>query len=211
MSSPVELELVRGGWVRMTANATSDGGSIIFFSDFTAIKEREEVLRKAKRDAEAAYAAKTRFLANMGHELRTPLNAIIGFSEIIHGELFGDMGNSRYLDYSADILRSGRHLLAVINSVLDLSKSESGRMILDLQDVDLRDILEDCATMVEKQAAEAGLEFTICELDAGLQAAAAIPPSCARFFSTSFPMRSNSRPAAAMSGSKPSATPPESR
>jgi signal transduction histidine kinase len=169
MSSPVELELVRGGWVRMTANPTSDGGSILFFSDFTAIKEREEVLRKAKRDAEAAYAAKSRFLANMGHELRTPLNAIIGFSEIIHGELFGAMNNSRYLDYSADILRSGRHLLAVINSVLDLSKSESGRMILDLQEVDLRDILEDCAAMVEKQAAEAGLEFTICELDAGFR------------------------------------------
>ncbi len=61
----------------------------------------------------------------MSHELRTPLNAIIGFSEIIHGQLFGDVGNARYLDYSSDILRSGRHLLAVINSVLDLSKSES--------------------------------------------------------------------------------------
>ncbi|MGC1375494.1 MAG: histidine kinase dimerization/phospho-acceptor domain-containing protein, partial [Anaerolineales bacterium] len=121
-SGHAELELADGRWVRMTANATSEGGSIIFFSDFTAIKEREENLRKAKQEAEAANAAKTRFLANMSHELRTPLNAIIGFSEIINGQLFGDLGSVRYLDYSGDILRSGRHLLEVINSVLDLSK-----------------------------------------------------------------------------------------
>jgi signal transduction histidine kinase len=163
-SNQVELELIGGGWVRMTANSTSDGGSILFFSDFTAIKEREDVLRKAKQEAEAAYAAKTRFLANMGHELRTPLNAIIGFSEIIHGELFGAVGNMRYLDYSADILRSGRRLLAVINSVLDLSKSESGKMVLDVQDVDMSHILEDCAATAKEQAAEAGLAFTVCEM-----------------------------------------------
>ena len=156
-----ELELADGRWVRMTANATSEGGSIIFFSDFTAIKEREENLRKAKLEAEAANAAKTRFLANMSHELRTPLNAIIGFSEIINGQMFGELGNARYLDYSGDILRSGRHLLDVINSVLDLSKSESGKMILDIRDVDMREILRDCATMVGEQAAEAGLEFAL--------------------------------------------------
>ena len=168
-SAQVELELVRGGWVRMASNPTSEGGSILFFSDFTAIKEREEVLRKAKQDAEAAYAAKTRFLANMGHELRTPLNAIIGFSEIIHGELFGAVGNARYLDYSADIMRSGRNLLAVINSVLDLSKSESGKMFLDVQDVDMSHLLEDCATAARVQAAEAGLDFSIWEMDPALK------------------------------------------
>ena len=126
-SGHTELELSNGRWVRMTANATSEGGSIIFFSDFTAIKEREENLRKAKLEAEAANAAKTRFLANISHELRTPLNAIIGFSEIINGQMFGELGNARYIDYSSDILRSGRHLLDVINSVLDLSRSETGR------------------------------------------------------------------------------------
>ena len=97
----------------------------------------------------------------MSHELRTPLNAIIGFSEIINGQMFGELGNARYLDYSSDILRSGRHLLDVINSVLDLSKSETGKMILDVQDVDMREVLKDCAIMVGEQAAEAGLEFAI--------------------------------------------------
>ena len=165
---PAELELADGRWVRMTASATSEGGSIIFFSDFTAIKEREENLRKAKMEAEAANAAKTRFLANMSHELRTPLNAIIGFSEIINGQLFGALGNARYLDYSGDILRSGRHLLDVINSVLDLSKSETGKMILDIRDVDMREILKDCVTMVGEQAREAGLEFAVRGLETEL-------------------------------------------
>lgn len=168
-ASQVELQLASGTWVRMAASPTSEGGFILFFSDFTAIKEREEGLRKAKQDAEAAYAAKTRFLANMGHELRTPLNAIIGFSEIIKGELFGAVGNARYLDYSADIFRSGRHLLAVINSVLDLSKSESGKMILDIQNVDMREVIEDCAAMMEEQAAEAGLDFTLVETEDDLR------------------------------------------
>jgi signal transduction histidine kinase/HAMP domain-containing protein len=163
-----ELELVDGRWIRMTASATSEGGSIIFLSDFTMIKDREESLRRATREAEAANAAKTRFLANMSHELRTPLNAIIGFSEIIHGQLFGDIGNERYLDYSGDILRSGRHLLDVINSVLDLSKSEAGKMVLDRKPIDMREMLKDCVTMVREQLAEARLSFTVSGLDAEL-------------------------------------------
>jgi signal transduction histidine kinase/HAMP domain-containing protein len=163
-----ELELADGRWIRMTASATSEGGSIIFLSDFTIIKDREESLRRATREAEAANAAKTRFLANMSHELRTPLNAIIGFSEIISGQLFGDVGNPRYLDYSGDILRSGRHLLDVINSVLDLSKSESGKMVLDLKPVDMREVLNDCATMVREQLAAANLSFEVAGLDRSL-------------------------------------------
>jgi signal transduction histidine kinase/HAMP domain-containing protein len=169
MANQAELQLASGCWVRMTASPTSEGGFILFFSDFTTIKDREEGLRKAKQDAEAAYAAKTRFLANMGHELRTPLNAIIGFSEIIKGELFGVVGNARYLDYSADIFRSGRHLLAVINSVLDLSKSESGKMILEIQNVDMCEVIEDCAAMTQEQAAEAGLDFTIVDTEDDLR------------------------------------------
>ena len=166
-----ELELADGRWIRMTASATSEGGSIIFLSDFTMIKDREESLRRATREAEAANAAKTRFLANMSHELRTPLNAIIGFSEIIHGQLFGQIGNARYLDYSGDILRSGRHLLDVINSVLDLSKSEAGKMVLDLKPVEMGQVLKDCVTMVREQLADAKLHFEVSGLDEELSLA----------------------------------------
>jgi signal transduction histidine kinase len=122
-------------------------------------------MRAAKQEAEAANAGKTRFLANMSHELRTPLNAIIGFSEIISGELFGKLANDRYLDYSKDILRSGRHLLAVINDVLDLVKSESGKMSLRSQELDMRDVLEDCVSMMREQCQAAGLTLTVRGLD----------------------------------------------
>jgi signal transduction histidine kinase len=164
-SGHAELELADGRWLRMTGSATSEGGSIFFLSDFTAIKEREESLRRAKREAEAANASKSRFLANMSHELRTPLNAIIGFSEIISGQFFGEVGNERYLDYSGDILRSGRHLLAVINDVLDLSKSEAGKMVLMSRATDMADVLSDCIAMVREQCADAGLHFSAAGLD----------------------------------------------
>ena len=167
-SGHAELELADGRWLRMTVSATSEGGSIIFLSDFTAIKEREESLRRAKAEAERANASKTRFLANMSHELRTPLNAIIGFSEIINHQLFGPLGNEKYADYSGDILRSGRHLLAVINDVLDLSKSEAGKMALSAREMDMRDVLDDCAAMVREQCAAAGLNFETVGLDAHL-------------------------------------------
>ena len=157
-SGHAELELADGRWLRMTGNATSEGGSIIFLSDFTSIKDREESLRRAKREAEAANASKTRFFTNMSHELRTPLNAIIGFSEIISGQLFGKLGHERYLDYSYDILRSGRHLLSVINDVLDLSKSESNRLILESKPVDMRYVLKDCVAMMRVQRGRAQLD-----------------------------------------------------
>jgi signal transduction histidine kinase/HAMP domain-containing protein len=164
-SGHAELELADGRWLRMTGNATSEGGSIIFLSDFTAIKEREEHLRRAKAEAERANASKTRFLANMSHELRTPLNAIIGFSEIISGQFFGKIGNERYVEYSGDILRSGRHLLAVINDVLDLSKSESGKLTLEAAPLDMRQVLKDCIAMVREQCADSGHALVAPDLE----------------------------------------------
>ncbi|HEX3808679.1 MAG TPA: ATP-binding protein [Rhizomicrobium sp.] len=152
-----ERQLLDGRWLRFNASRTSEGGIILFLSDFTEIKSREESYRVAKQQAEAASAAKSRFVANMSHELRTPLNAIIGFSEIISGQLFGALGNARYADYAQDILRSGRHLLDIINSVLDLAKSEAGKMALSAEPVDLRYVLLDCVKMLREQCAAAGL------------------------------------------------------
>ncbi len=160
-----EHRLADGRWIRISVNPTSEGGKIVFVSDFTEIKQREESFKQAKQDAEAASAAKSRFLANMSHELRTPLNAIIGFSEILNGQIFGALGNARYVEYSGDILRSGRHLLDVINSVLDLSKSEAGKMELKPQAIDLADVLADCVRMVAEQCAEAKLELVVTGLD----------------------------------------------
>ncbi|HXC56309.1 MAG TPA: ATP-binding protein [Rhizomicrobium sp.] len=160
-----EHRLGDGRWVRLSVDPTSENGKIIFVSDFTDIKQREESFRQAKQDAEAASAAKSRFLANMSHELRTPLNAIIGFSEILSGQVFGALGNPRYVEYSGDIMRSGRHLLEVINSVLDLSKSEAGKMELKPQPVDLADVLNDSARMMAEQCAEAKLKLVVSGLD----------------------------------------------
>jgi len=154
-----------GRWVRLSESPTHDGGRIVFVSDFTTIKEREERYRLAQRAAEAANAAKSRFLANMSHELRTPLNAIIGFSEVITEQLFGPVANARYLDFATDILRSGRHLLDVINSVLDLSKSEAGKLTLRAEPVDLRFVLKDCTKMIAGQCEEAGIVFAASGLD----------------------------------------------
>ena len=160
-----EQRLSDGRWVRITVCPTSDGGRIIFVSDFTQIKEREQSYKQAKKEAEAASAAKSRFLANMSHELRTPLNAIIGFSEILFAQLFGPLGNPRYGEYAGDIMRSGRHLLEVINSVLDLSKSDAGKMELRRQPVDLADVLGDSVRMIAEQCRSAGLTLAVSGLD----------------------------------------------
>jgi signal transduction histidine kinase len=85
----------------------------------------------AVNEAELANRAKSSFLANMSHELRTPLNAILGFSEVMKDQHLGPVHNPRYLSYAADIHNSGRHLLAIINDVLDLAKIEAGKMSLD--------------------------------------------------------------------------------
>ncbi|MGE0746839.1 MAG: ATP-binding protein [Rhodospirillales bacterium] len=154
-----EYLLTDGRWVRISRSNTRDGGFFLFVSDFTDIKQREEHFRDAKLKAEEASAAKTNFLANMSHELRTPLNAIIGFSEFISGEFLGKVGNPKYVDYARDIQGSGRHLLDVINSVLDIAKSEAGKLDIKHDEVDLAEVLRSCATMTRDQCAQAGLEF----------------------------------------------------
>ena len=108
-----------------------------------AIERRraEESLRHATETAEMANRAKTKFLANMSHELRTPLNAIIGFSEIMAQEMFGPLGNERYREYTDDIHGSGRHLLNVIDDILDISKIEAGRYLLEEEEMDMASVL----------------------------------------------------------------------
>jgi signal transduction histidine kinase len=100
---------------------------------------------------EVANKHKSDFLANMSHELRTPLNAIIGFSEVLIEKMFGEI-NEKQLDYLNDIHSSGKHLLSLINEILDLSKIEAGRMELDLSEVDVPDTLSSAMTLVRERA-----------------------------------------------------------
>ncbi len=157
-----EFQLADNRWIRVSRSRTRDGGEFFFFSDFTEVKERERRYREAQLQAEAASRAKSSFVANMSHELRTPLNAIIGFSEIMQREMFGKLGNENYTAYITDILQSGRHLLAIINGVLDLAKSQSGKLTINFEPVDMGDILQDCASMMRDQCARGGLmlDFT---------------------------------------------------
>jgi signal transduction histidine kinase len=103
------------------------------------------------RELETASRHKSEFLANMSHELRTPLNAIIGFSEVLHERMFGEI-NEKQAEYLGDILQSGQHLLSLINDILDLSKIEAGRMELELSDFDLPGTIEGTLTLVRERA-----------------------------------------------------------
>jgi signal transduction histidine kinase len=108
------------------------------------------------RQLEVASQHKSEFLANMSHELRTPLNAIIGFSEVLAEKMFGDV-NDKQAEYLQDILESGRHLLSLINDILDLSKIEAGRMELEASEFDLPQAIQNALTLVRERALRRGI------------------------------------------------------
>jgi signal transduction histidine kinase len=109
-------------------------------------------LERARQMAESANQAKSQFLANVSHELRTPLNAIIGFSTMLHEQQFGPLGNAKYIEYSRDIHDSGRHLLDVINDILDLTKAETGKLSVTFASLNLEKIIEKALRIVAGQA-----------------------------------------------------------
>ncbi len=124
-------------------------------------RTQERQLRDASESAEMANRAKSRFLATMSHELRTPLNAIIGFSEVMQQEMFGELGNDRYRDYTNDILISGRHLLSMIDDILDISKIEAGRYDLEERDIEVDDVIRWSAELIRPKLAEGDLELML--------------------------------------------------
>ncbi len=175
-----EVELNDGRWVQIAERRTTEGGWVITAADVSVLKAQEEArrqneeklgelvksLKKSQREAadlaqkyvaekiraEEANQAKSDFLANMSHELRTPLNAINGFSEIMHSEMFGPLGDDRYKQYASDILASGEHLLALINDILDMSKIEAGKMALHFEALCVEDVVEDAVRVVRQRA-----------------------------------------------------------
>jgi signal transduction histidine kinase len=126
--------------------------------DRTADVEAGEALRTAKDQAEAANRAKSEFLANMSHELRTPLHSIIGFGELIHDQAGGRIGDN-YTEWAGEILNSGRHLLDMINGLLELSKIETGRFDLIEDTVDLTAVARACIGMIRLQAEANGVRI----------------------------------------------------
>ena len=127
-------------------------GVVISLVDTTDQRQTEEHLRRAKEEAEAANRTKSAFLTNMSHELRTPLNAIIGFAEIMRDELLGPLGAPHYREYASDIHQSGKHLLDLINDILDLSKVEAGRLELHEEDCNVPALLAASLRLMNERA-----------------------------------------------------------
>ena len=130
--------------------------SVLAIQNARLFREIEE----KSQQIEAANRHKSEFLANMSHELRTPLNAIIGFSEVLQERLFGEL-NEKQAEYTDDILTSGRHLLSLINEILDLSKVEAGRMELELATFDLPLAIDNARTFVRERATNHGITLEV--------------------------------------------------
>jgi PAS domain S-box-containing protein len=128
------------------------GGYCAVIRDITHWKRTEEELRNAKRAADTANAHKSDFLARVSHEIRTPLNAIIGFAEMMATERFGPLGSARYLEYAHDIGRSGRHVLDIVNDLLDISKIEAGEQTMEFVAVALNETLAESVSILQPQA-----------------------------------------------------------
>jgi signal transduction histidine kinase len=158
----VKERISRSGRILQIRRSRMPGGGIVsVYSDITEIKLSERNLVEARSLAELANRSKSEFLANMSHELRTPLNAIIGFSEIISKELFGPIGNQKYLEYITDIHKSSLHLLSIINDVLDMSKIEAGKLELSQERLVIQNVICGVVRMMQEQAVSRGIELAL--------------------------------------------------
>jgi signal transduction histidine kinase/CheY-like chemotaxis protein len=156
----IERQFANGTWLRIAKRKTPEGGTVAVYTDISDLKNRQAALEEARRGAEVASEEKSRFLASMSHELRTPLNAIIGYSEILIEDA-SDLGQTEFIADLNKIMGSGRHLLALINDVLDLSKIEAGKMELYVERLSLKQLLVDVQNTVAPLIAKKGNRLTV--------------------------------------------------
>ncbi|HSM40303.1 MAG TPA: ATP-binding protein, partial [Afifellaceae bacterium] len=157
-SGPYEQERADGRWMKISERQTQEGGIVGVFTDITELKRRTaqlehavENLAVARDEAAQATMAKSQFLANMSHELRTPLNAIIGITEMLEEDV-RDLGQDDLVEPLQRVSGAGKHLLRLINDILDLSKIEAGKLDFYLEDIDLGHLLEDCVSTTRSMA-----------------------------------------------------------
>lgn len=157
---PRVQECLDGRWFRIDERPTAEGGLVGVYSDITELKWREMEMTDAMLRAEAASSAKSSFLANMSHELRTPLNAVIGFADLMKRELFGPIGNDHYRAYVADIIDSGSKLLAMIEVILEFSRSEHASLTETGAEARIEEVADAVLRDIAPAAAERGVEVT---------------------------------------------------
>ena len=146
-------------WVNVRERRTREGGLVVILHDITALKRREAELIATRSEAISANRAKSEFLAMMSHELRTPLNVVIGFAEILRDQ-GGRLPAVKVMDYASDVYEAARHLLNLLNDVLDLSKAEAGKMELQRGPVDLRVVIDRSLRMVKERAVQRRISLT---------------------------------------------------
>lgn len=156
----IERQFDNGTWLRIAKRKTPEGGTIAVYTDITDLKLRQAELEEARQGAEVASEEKSRFLASMSHELRTPLNAIIGYSEMLIEDA-NELAQPGLVADLGKIMGSGRHLLALINDILDLSKIEAGKMELYVERFSLMQLISDVESTVAPLVAKKGNRLTL--------------------------------------------------
>jgi len=136
-------------------------GVILIGRLFREARENATALQEALTETERADQAKSKFLATMSHEFRTPLNAILGFSEMLGAQYFGPLGSGKYEEYAKDINQSGRHMLALVDDILDFSAIEAGKRSLAREAIAAGELLELCIRNVERAADDKGIALSL--------------------------------------------------
>ena len=170
---PMERLLPDGRWVLITERRTPDGGTVGIRTDITALKRAMQDLAAARDAAAAAGEAKSRFLARVSHELRTPLNGVLGFAQVL---LQDPRLEPEQREQVKTLHEAGRHLLDLVNGLLDISKIEAGRLDLAPRPVALRPLLDGCATLLAPEVARKALSFHL-DVDPALPEAAELDPT----------------------------------